>query len=138
MAFYFIDLRKILWGLVKFSEHLSNTSEIAWIPLKIPKIIIWINLDLIRSNLEGQHLNDSPSLIKRTFQTQTNAIMAGFIRVFNAFLMRLLSVFNAFLTRSMVPFKTKPKPVLMNKKHVFKTSFSYLLSLATFCTVKLI
>jgi hypothetical protein len=26
------------------------------------------------------------SLIKRTFQTQTNAIMAGFIRVFKAFL----------------------------------------------------
>jgi hypothetical protein len=30
----------------------------------------------------------SPSLIKRTFQTQTNAIIAGFIRVFNAFFKR--------------------------------------------------
>jgi hypothetical protein len=29
-----------------------------------------------------------PSLIKRTFQTQTNAIMAEFIRVFNAFIKR--------------------------------------------------
>ena len=45
-----------------------------------------------------------------------------------AFLTRLLSVFNAFWTRSMVPFKTKLKPVLMNKKHVFKTSFSYFIA----------
>jgi hypothetical protein len=54
--------------------------------------------------------------------------MAGFIRVINAFLTCFLSVFNAFLTGSMVPFKTKLKPVLMNKKRVFNTSFSFFIS----------
>jgi hypothetical protein len=40
-----------------------------------------------------------PSLIKRTLQTQTNAIMPEFIRVFNGFLTRLISIFNAFIKR---------------------------------------
>jgi hypothetical protein len=34
----------------------------------------------------------------------------------------------AFLMCSMVPFKTKLKPVLMNKKHVFETGFSYFIA----------
>jgi hypothetical protein len=48
--------------------------------------------------------------------------------------MHLLGAFNGFRARSMVPFGTKPKPVLMNKKHVSKTNlatqlilFSYIL-----------
>ncbi len=57
-----------------------------------------------------------------------NAFLTRLLSVFNAFLTRLLSVFNAFWMRSMVQFRTKLKPVLMNKKRVFKTNFSYFIA----------